>query len=650
MKRMTSQPDTQGAPQQRQWLAGRADTERATLARLWSLPGDVPTSPDEMAAALLSPAMVERAVAALGPRERAALQLVQQYGGTIPTAVLERQFGKVREHARYQNQRAYLLALEQPPSPAERLYTLALLLPIRNSRWPDAPPLAYAIPLDLLPLLPPAPERDQTLRLPAADPPEQAVEADYALAERFLLILMALGQDDLLEVIPTGGLNKASLARIAKWRDPKDTFKGAWREEHWPFVGFLRRVAEGAGLMRVGADSKLRPTREAIDWMRQPRAVRARRLLDGWVVSSWDELVSFLGMKVQRGYGRELGDAKKAILDLVAQIPPGQWVGLEEFAAAVKAIEPDFARPDGRYDTWGLINYARQPLDGFEHWDDVEGQQLQAIAGTTLRWLGLTDVGTKGEQSVSFRVNELGAAVLGESEQGEPSGVEPLVVQPNFEVIAPAFAAPYARFQIGRIATRAPGDDDTEIYTLTKKSIQIALERGITLEDMVRFFREEGGREPPQNVAPTLREWAGQHGQVSLRRGVLLEAEEAVLLEQIRNDKRVKLPEVEQLNDRAWLLREADSGALAERLRKAGYGLSGDGADSGAPLKEHDLTVMFAALEFYDRACAQLGVESDASGALRQRVARLLPEKQLHRAYQASQEVLKRLKERLEKG
>jgi hypothetical protein len=59
---------------------------------------------------------------------------------------------------------------------------------------------------------------------------------------------------------------------------------------------------------------------------------------------------------------------------------------------------------------------------------------------------------------------------------------------------------------------------------------------------------------------------------------------------------------------------------------------------------------MFAALDFYDRACAQLGVESEASGALRQRVARLLPEKQLNRAYQASHNVLKRFKERLEKG
>jgi hypothetical protein len=633
------EPDDQALPMLRRWLTERRASERATLARLWSLPADAARTPESLIEALVCPEAVMRMLATLGPRERAALERVQQHGGALAAAVLEREFGHVRDHADYPNQRAYLLALEQPPSPTERLYTLALLLPLPHGR-------GYAIPHDLLALLPPAPERVRTLQLTPAAAPEQISIVEPRMAERFLLILMALGQDGLLEIIPTGGLNKASLAQIAKWRDPKDKFKGAWREEHWPYVSFVRRVAEGAGLLRIGADAHLRPTGAALEWMRQPPIERARRLLEGWVASSWDELASFLGIKVQRGYSRDLSGAKRAVLQLISQVPHNQWIALDDFAAAVKAVEPDFARPDGRYDTWGLINYARQPIDGFERWDEVEGRQVQVIASATLHWLGLTDVGIQGEDAISFRVNQLGAALLGGSAPAD-SPEEPLVVQPNFEVIAPAFATPYARFQLGRIATRAPGGDDTETYTLTKRSIQTALERGISLDDMLRFLHEQSEREPPQNVAVTLREWAGQHSQVTLRRGVLLEAEDASLLERIRRDKRVKLPQIERLNEAAWLLREADSAVLAERLRKAGYGLAGTGAEPDTPLKEHDLTVLFAALEFYVHACAKLGIEGDASGALRMRVARLLAEKQLNRAYQASHEALKRLNERL---
>ncbi len=215
------------------------------------------------------------------------------------------------------------------------------------------PGRSYAIPPDLLALLPPAPAFDHTLRLADAGPPEAEIAADMRIAERFLLALLALGQDGQLEAIPTGGLNKASLVRMAQWRDPADKFKGASREDHWPFVSFLRRIAEGAGLLHAGADSQLRTTRAALDWLQQPPDERARRLLEGWVDSSWDELVHFLGMKVQKRYSRDLPRTKRTILQLLGQVPPGQWVALDEFVAEVRRVAPDFARPDGRYDTVG---------------------------------------------------------------------------------------------------------------------------------------------------------------------------------------------------------------------------------------------------------------------------------------------------------
>jgi len=634
--------DGRSVPLLRRWLAGRTNSERATLARLWSLPEASALVPDALADALLQPAVVEQLLAGLGPQERAALERVQGYGGSIPAAVLEREFGGVRLHDDYPNPRSYLLALEQPPTPTERLYLLALiqLVAVGANR-------TYVVPSDLLALLPPVPLRDQTLRLPACPaPPDLAAGATREI-ERNLLTMIALAQDGQLEVIPSGGLNKASLLRLARQWDKKAKLQGTSREEHWPYIRFMRCIGIGAGLLRAGADARLRPTRAALEWMQRPALERARQLLDGWIASEWDELVSFVGLKVQRGYFRDLPQTKRMILRLIAQVPPGEWVALDDFVAAVKQTEPDFARPDGRYDTWDLVDYYRQPLNGFAHWDRVEGQQLRSIAGGTLRWLGLTDLGMRGEEPIGFRLNPLGAALIGRASAPPESPPEPLVIQPNFEVIAPAYASPYARFQLGRIAERS-GDDDTEIYKLTKKSVQIALERGISLEDLLHFLAEQSTHALPQNVAVTLAEWAGQHGQVALRRGVLLEATDATVLERIKHDKRVKLPPVEQLADTTWLLREGDVPELAERLRKAGYGLTGDGDNPRAPLKEHDLTILFAALETYVHTCAALGIEGDASGALRQRVARLLPEKQLHRAYQSSRDVIKRLKEQLE--
>ena len=129
---------------------------------------------------------------------------------------------------------------------------------------------------------------------------------------------------------------------------------------------------------------------------------------------------------------------------------------------------------------------------------------------------------------------------------------------------------------------------------------------------------------------------------------MLLEADDPALLEQIRRDKRVRMPNVERLTETAWLVREGDAPELADRLRKAGFGLSGDGDSPQTPLREHDMTVLFAALEFYTHACATLGLDDDTSAAMRQRVTRLLPDRSLNRAYQVSHAALKRLKEKLE--
>src|SRR6266542_1256807 len=157
-----------GASTLRGWLADRGASERATVARLWFLHEDVSRSSEALAEAMLNPAAVERLLASLSPRERAALTLVQQHGGSIGTPVLE-----------------------QPPTPTERLWALGLLIATQDvSRNPDSERgRAYTIPADLLLLLPPAPERETGLHVSPAAAPGEVIAGDREFLERNLLIL-----------------------------------------------------------------------------------------------------------------------------------------------------------------------------------------------------------------------------------------------------------------------------------------------------------------------------------------------------------------------------------------------------------------------------------------------------------------------------
>ncbi len=638
----TSLPQPHTVAPLRTWLAGRPASERDTIARLWQLVPP-PASADQLAAAMLHPAQVERLVHALSPQERAALELVQAEGGVVRAARLERSYGDIRLHTEYPNPRAYLLALTHPPGVAERLYLMALIQPLQsgNQRF-------YAIPPDVLALLPPVLPRDRTVRVFMAEPPATSEPGSLVAFERHLLALLATAQDGLLDIGAGGALKKSGLVRLGRaWGIGRDAVPG--REERWPRARFVRQIAQGAGLVRLAADGLLRPTRESIGWMRQPALERARALLRGWAEGSWDELTTIVDLSIQKPYTRDVTVGKQALLTLAAQLPHDTWLVVDDIVQAIYAADADFARSDGNYDTWGITDAYRQPLDGFSHWYDVEGALIRAVLTCSWHWLGLTDIGPAGEEPEVVRFTGLGAALIhGVAAPPEPQPAA-LTVLPNYTVLVPPDAPLDARFQIGRIAERAADTPDTAAasYRLSKRSIQHALDNGIALADITRFLEQQSGRSVPQNVAVALRDWSNQHGRVRMRRAVLLEADDGLVLEQIRRDKRVRLPSVEPLGATALLISEGDAPALAERLRAAGYGLQGN-APLDAPLSQQDLTTVFAALEVY--AAASAGRGGTAHAALRQRVRRLLTDVQLHRAYQMSQDVLRQIPQLAERA
>lgn len=624
-----------------QWFAERSTSERATVTRLWALTKNTISAQTNVIDAFLRPDVVNSLLASLKPHTRAALTRVQEYGNAIPRAVLEREFGTIRSYDQYPNPRTYLLALSHPSSATERLWILGLIQLLHIGTVP-----MYVIPADLQPLLPTVPLREHTLQLQPGPEPATVYQSSPHTIENYVLICLDAAQQGLLTYTATGHLNKTSLVNLSKHWDTHLDMQDVTREEHWPYVSLLRAILEDAGLLRSSADGRVVPTRAALDWMRLPQIERIRRLLAGWSGSSWDELVVLEKIHFQRAYNRDLSQTKDTILTLLTQIAPHQWINLADFITETQRIEPDFARPDGNYDCWGITDRFARPLDGFTYWEDVEGQQLRAIITYTLHWLGLIDLGFEGNSVSHFRLNYMGAALLHDEPWTDTTPKEALIVQGNFEVLVPMYATLFVRFQIRRIAEHIQ-QHETSTYKLTRKSVQQAVEQGISVENMLRFLSEQSSRNLPQHVVVTLQEWGQQTTRLSLQRAVLLEADDPLLLEQIKHDRRVRLPQVEAITDKIWALQEGDGPTLATQLHKAGYGLMGDTTTSNTPLRKHDLTILFAALEFYATACTMLETENDASNALRRRVAKLLSDKQLHRAYRISSVALQQLEKQL---
>lgn len=638
----------------RLWLGTCSASERETLAQLWGvpLPNTSGAAATALADAMLTPSTVARLLTALSPQERAALERVIAEGGCIKATLLEREFGPLRPHEHYPSPRTYLLALPTRPSATERLFILGLIHPKQQNRQ-----RRYCIPSDLLALLPAVPPRDRTLHLPEAAAPPNLIAANVWYLEYTIVMILTLAQAGALEMLPERGLSKASMLRLAKrWGMSKDELRGITYEQHWTYVYFLRLVLQSAGLLRIAADQKLRPGNATLEWLKAPRLERLRQLLTGWVISDWDELKRLLFIEMRNyPWDRDLAATRRAILALLAAVPPQRWIAWPHLLDEVQRVDPDFARPEGNYDTWRLFNHRGQSLDGYANWRAVEGELLKASIGTSLHWLGLTDLGSEAANNgvagpvVAFRLNEYGAALLTQAVPPSAASSPPLRVQGTFEVVVPPRAAPFDHFQISRIAVWSAGSspDEATIYKLTKASVQAAVEQGISAEAMLSFLEQASASELPPNVAYSLREWAGKQGQITLRRAAVLQVEDPLLLEQLRRDRRIRLPPIEAVGADTWLLGEADAAALAQALRKAGYGLAGTIASDASALKERDLTVLAAALRFYVNACASLQIESDTSDAMIQRITRLLTQHQRDSAERIAATALSALEQHL---
>ena len=630
-------------PELLRWLQMQGDADRRILAQLWDLPPTL--DHPALARALTEPERVRAQWERLGEAERAVLTRVLQENGAIPAAILEREWGPVREPSRFANPRAYLQSLESPASPLERLYTMGLLV-----RGHDERGALYRVLNEFRRELPAVPPRDRTLHVAAVPEPRNVNLGAAMPVDRTLLALLELADDGLLQTLDDGALNKASLVRVGKRIDPAGDLGGLRREAAWPWVAVLRSLVLEAKLLRRSSDGLLHVSPEALSWLKLARPQRLAALFHAWQRSSLQELALFGGLTWRsQPIALRLPESRATLVELLATLPAGVWLPGEAVVAEIERVEPDFLRRDGRYDRWLVYDERGQLLAGRESWDRVEGTFIRVALAHTLHWLGLVDVG--GDKLLDMvRLTPLAAHLLHRAPAPIEPEPEPISVQGTFEVIVPPGASLYARFQLGRIAERV-SDETAAVFRLTRRSIVRAGEHSIGVEEALGFLEAHGRAPVPQAVATYMREWAGHVGRLRLEEAALLRADDPVRLAELRQAQGVTLPPVEELASTVWKLAPGDMAALVQQLDRAGFGVEGGasarapGKTSARPISDHDLKALVTAAYAYAWACAELQLPSEVSHSMLLRLAKLVPSRQLDAAHSAASTLRERIRE-----
>ena len=199
-----------------------------------------------------------------------------------------------------------------------------------------------------------------------------------------------------------------------------------------------------------------------------------------------------------------------------------------------------------------------------------------------LQLAGLLESGLDSSGS-HVRLSEAGKVFVdGEGfDRVESNEAVKFLLQPTFDVLAPVGLPLDLLWKLGAVAELRKVDR-ASTYTLTRESVRGALDEGWRSEDLAAFLEGGSAVPVPQNVASTLKDWVGRHGEIEFHDALVVTAEPKRLDALRKALAKLEVPH-EELGDRAFAIPRELRGDLLEALRKANL-------DPSPKVRRHDLS------------------------------------------------------------
>ena len=477
----------------------------------------------------------------LPPEEASALQAVVEAGGQMPVGAFARQFGDVRQMGpgRLEREEPWLA----PDNPAEALWYRGLLYRAFDDADDNGNLVEYYYVPDEFEAQFPAmavtatasPKPESSIAV--AEPPQSPVTSPSTAVDDLTTLLIFAQK---------GKLAPKNVEKFEPYLFDPDVERNS----------LLLTLAEEQDLLRTSSDA-MRPTRAAVNWLKETREVQATSLAETWSASNWNELCHTPGIRCE-GSGWE-NDPLLARNTLLEQLPRDQnWHYIDELIQHIKTTTPDFQRPEGNYETWYIRDVQRDEyLKGFESWDLVEGRLLRYLLACPMTWLGLVESGDG-----RFRLTQRALTWFSGRNAAEQEVRVPIVVQADALVLVPFNASRYERFQVARVASPAPLQtrelSEPFRYHITPDALAGARDEGIHPERVLSFLQEASGRAIPASVKRAIERWS-EHGlEGRLQSAMILRVRDASILDTLQSNAKTRPFIGERLGDLAAVLQTDD--------------------------------------------------------------------------------------------
>lgn len=464
---------------------------------------------EQLAAHLGNADTLEACRLALSPAAQAALAALLAEGGRSLRPAFERSYGTIRVAGpgRLERDRPHL----SPDNASTELWYRGLLY-TTIAETPNGLAEFLYVPAELVALLPsPATLPPPFPPAALAGAPQAAPAVEAALHDACaLLCLVQAGLGLLRNPADTFSWQSKSLYELNRLSlQPQDDL-AAINDGPGSPTALALTLAHDLGWLRVQGRRLLLAAQPVRAWLEADRATQRRVLLDAWLHSAtWNDLCRTPSLSCEQtgSWANDPAGTRARLRPWLAQLAPNLWYGVHDLIEAVRAVAPDFQRPDGNYDTWYLRRRGTAEfLRGFEHWQAVEGEMLRFLLQGPLHWLGAVDI---NKEDAAVRLTAAGYAWLaGMEEYTDATRMDgALVVQPDFVVLATTTTPLLDRFRLARFTTWLEPQGTTFAYRISQSGLQRAAQQGITTPLILEFLHSHTVEPLPAKVVAALERW-----------------------------------------------------------------------------------------------------------------------------------------------
>jgi hypothetical protein len=519
---------------------------------------ELPEIPREKLAGWLADALIEEdqlqeQLDSLSPDAQAALDHLLQHGGQVPFADFSRQFGPMREFGPARRDRE--LIWRDPISPLEELWYQAYIG--RAFLDTAAGPQEFAfIPDEIFTALGAPDVRPEPAAGRPATQPTRLQAATSALVDDATTLLALLRRHSGEKSIQPDSFSSLEL-------------------HHLRFRTAIPLLVTLLGELKI-FDSNARSLQPdaAREFLQSDRPAALRQLLLAWLDSpNWNDLAAVPGLHSSKGgWPNDPLLTRAAVLQFLADVPPGVWWDFASFLEDIRREHPGFQRPAGDFDSWYFQDDEGQILHGIEAWDQVEGAMLRALLERTLHWLGAIDLGFDHPDApaVAFRLTPASPLLF-----GKPAAIEIQAPAGGVEISSRgrlrfARSAPRAlRYQIARFADWNASEEGSYSYSLSPKALQRARDQGLQV-NQIRSLLEETGAEIPPSLTDALDRFAAQGIEAQIERLCLLRTESPAVMDELRENRSTRRFIKEVLGPQIARVEEGQVPRLLEAALQAG--------------------------------------------------------------------------------